>query len=98
MKFWRDFASYPFRSHEQWFLIEDVRWGVFAPAEIDIKALVGQVNRDDLWREAAKTIGAKAEDIPASSSRGQETFFDGKVFDPDNSEAYLKSLDIKRVA
>jgi nitrate/nitrite transport system substrate-binding protein len=25
MKFWRDHASYPFRSHELWFLIEDIR-------------------------------------------------------------------------
>ncbi|MEA2873485.1 MAG: hypothetical protein QOH67_3461, partial [Hyphomicrobiales bacterium] len=25
------------------------------------------------------------------------TFFDGKVFDPENPSAYLKSLSIKRV-
>jgi nitrate/nitrite transport system substrate-binding protein len=37
-----------------------------------------------------------AADIPASSSRGKETFFDGKVFDPDDHMAYLKSLTIKR--
>jgi nitrate/nitrite transport system substrate-binding protein len=98
MKFWRDFASYPFKSHEQWFLTEDIRWGYFAPGEIDPKTLVGQVNRDDLWRAAAKTIGVAAAAIPASSSRGKETFFDGKVFDPDAPEAYLKSLDIKRIA
>lgn len=98
MKFWRDFASYPFKSHEQWFLTEDTRWGVFAPGEIDINAMVGKVNRDDLWRDAAKAIGVATADIPASSSRGKETFFDGKVFDPAAPEAYLKSLDIKRVA
>ena len=33
---------------------------------------------------------------PASTSRGKETFFDGKVFDPENPRAYLKSLAIKR--
>jgi nitrate/nitrite transport system substrate-binding protein len=98
MKFWRDFASYPFKSHEQWFLTEDIRWGVWQPGEIDIKALVGNVNRDDLWREAAKGIGVAEADIPASSSRGKETFFDGKVFDPAAPEAYLKSLGIKRIA
>ena len=32
----------------------------------------------------------------ASTSRGLETFFDGKVFDPENPEAYLASLAIKR--
>ena len=31
MKFWRDHASYPFQSHELWFLTEDVRWGKFEP-------------------------------------------------------------------
>jgi nitrate/nitrite transport system substrate-binding protein len=29
-------------------------------------------------------------------SRGPETFFDGKVFDPANPAAYLASLAIKR--
>ncbi|PWB83076.1 MAG: bicarbonate-binding protein [Methylocystaceae bacterium] len=95
MKFWRDFASYPFKSHDAWFVTEDIRWGKFEPTT-DIKALVGKVNRDDLWREAAKSIGVAAKDIPPSSSRGKETFFDGKVFDPENPQAYLKSLAIKR--
>ena len=35
-------------------------------------------------------------EIPTSKSRGKETFFDGKVFDPENPMAYLKSLPIKR--
>ena len=26
MKFWKDNASYPYRSHELWFLVEGVRW------------------------------------------------------------------------
>ena len=34
-------------------------------------------------------------DIPTSTSRGKETFFDGKVFDPEDPRAYLKSLAIK---
>ena len=97
MKFWRDHASYPFQSHDAWFLSEDIRWGKF-PAETDIKALVAKVNREDLWREAAKDLGVAAADIPAGKSRGKETFFDGKVFDPDNPGAYLASLDIKRIA
>jgi nitrate/nitrite transport system substrate-binding protein len=96
MKYWRDFASYPFKSHDQWFITEDIRWGKFEPT-IDIKALVDKVNREDLWREAAKALGVAASDIPASTSRGKETFFDGKVFDPENPAAYLKSLSIKRV-
>jgi nitrate/nitrite transport system substrate-binding protein len=97
MKFWKDHTSYPFKSHDQWFLAEDIRWGYF-PADTDVKALVDQVNREDVWRDAAKTLGVADADIPTSTSRGPETFFDGKVFDPDNPGAYLDSLSIKAMA
>ncbi|MGY8708792.1 ABC transporter substrate-binding protein [Bradyrhizobium sp. 18BD] len=96
MKYWRDFASYPFQSHDLWFLTEDIRWGKYE-ANFDTKALIAKVNREDMWRDAAKTLGVSAAEIPASTSRGKETFFDGKVFDPENPAAYLKSLAIKRV-
>ncbi|MBB3978243.1 nitrate/nitrite transport system substrate-binding protein [Rhizobium azooxidifex] len=94
MKFWEGHASYPFRSHDSWFLAENIRWGKLAP-DTDIKTLVDQVNREEIWREAAKDLGVAAADIPATSSRGKETFFDGKVFDPENPSAYLDSLAIK---
>lgn len=94
MKFWKDHASYPFQSHDLWFLTEDIRWG-YLPGDTDTRALVARVNREDLWREAAAAIGATA--IPASTSRGVETFFDGKTFDPADPAAYLASLAIKAV-
>src|SRR4051794_22481346 len=97
MKFWRNNASYPFKSHDAWFITEDIRWGKSEGAT-DVKALVDKVTRDDLWRAAAKALNVKAADIPATSSRGKETFFDGKVFDPENPGAYLASLGIKRIA
>ena len=96
MKFWSEHASYPFKSHDLWFVTEDIRWGKFE-GRTDAKALVNKVNREDIWREAAKALAVAAADIPPTSSRGKETFFDGKVFDPDNPGAYLKSLAIKRV-
>jgi nitrate/nitrite transport system substrate-binding protein len=96
MRYWNDHASYPFQSHDLWFLTEDIRWGKYEPG-FDAKALIAKVNREDLWREAAKALGVAAADIPATTSRGKETFFDGKVFDPANPSAYLKSLSIKRV-
>ncbi|MET0195048.1 MAG: CmpA/NrtA family ABC transporter substrate-binding protein [Hyphomicrobiaceae bacterium] len=95
MKFWSDHASYPFKSHDAWFVTEDIRWGKFEPST-DIKALVDKVNREDVWRDAAKALSLPASDIPATSSRGKETFFDGKVFDPADPMGYLKSLSIKR--
>ena len=96
MKFWSEHASYPFKSHDLWFVTEDIRWGKFEPST-DAKALVNKVNREELWREAAKDLSVPVADIPPTPSRGKETFFDGKVFDPDNPSAYLKSLTIKRV-
>lgn len=96
MKFWKNHASYPFQSHDLWFLTENVRWGKFAATD-DLKAMVAKVNREDLWREAALAIGVPAAELPASKSRGVETFFDGKQFDPENPAAYLASLTIKRV-
>jgi nitrate/nitrite transport system substrate-binding protein len=95
MKFWKGGVSYPFKSHDAWFVAEDIRWGKFEPAT-DIKALVDKVNREDLWRDAAKELGVAPADIPATPSRGKETFFDGKVFDPEDPMGYLKSLSIKR--
>ncbi|MFN5658470.1 MAG: CmpA/NrtA family ABC transporter substrate-binding protein [Pseudanabaena sp.] len=94
MKFWKDAASYPFKSHDLWFVTEDMRWGYF-DADTDAKKLVDKVNREDLWKEAAKAIGEEAA-IPKSTSRGIETFFDGVTFDPENPSEYLKGLKIKK--
>ncbi|MFM7426078.1 MAG: CmpA/NrtA family ABC transporter substrate-binding protein [Elainella sp.] len=94
MKFWNDNASYPYQSHDLWFLTEDIRWG-YLPTDTDTAALIKQVNREDIWREAAKAIGQEAA-IPSSTSRGVETFFDGVKFDPEKPDAYLSSLKIKK--
>ncbi|MBC8121459.1 MAG: ABC transporter substrate-binding protein [Gemmatimonadaceae bacterium] len=93
MQFWKDFASYPYKSHDLWFLTEDIRWGIL-PQKTDTKALVNAVNREDLWRDAAKTL---AQAAPKTSSRGVEKFFDGITFDPNNPEAYLKSVKLKKL-
>ena len=93
MKFWADNASFPFKSHDLWFVTEDVRWGVL-PQSTNKMALVNKVNRADIWRAAAKSLGVAA---PASDSRGPERFFDGKVFDPANPAAYLASQPIKKL-
>jgi nitrate/nitrite transport system substrate-binding protein len=96
MKFWRDNASYPYKSHDTWFMTENIRWG-YIPADTDVKKIVDAVNREDLWREAAKALNVADAEIPKSPSRGVETFFDGVKFDPKDPTAYLKSLKIKKV-
>lgn len=97
MKFWRDHASYPFRSHDLWFLTENQRWGIL-PEGLDTAPLLAQVNREDIWRAAAARAGVPNAETPTGTSRGRETFFDGKVFDPENPAAYLASLSIKKLA
>jgi nitrate/nitrite transport system substrate-binding protein len=92
MKFWRDAASFPFKSHDAWFLTENIRWGKVKP-DIDVATLIAQVNGADFWRNAAKALSVA--DVPTSDSRGIETFFDGKSFDPENPKAYLDGLSIK---
>jgi nitrate/nitrite transport system substrate-binding protein len=92
MKFWANNASFPYKSHDTWFVTEDIRWG-YLPKGTNIKALVNQVNRADLWRAAAKANGYG--NGPASDSRGVEVFFDGVKFDPNNPQGYLNSLKIK---
>ena len=94
-KYWTDQASYPYKSHDLWFLTENIRWG-YLPADTDSAALVDQVNREDLWRAAAEAIG-QGSDIPESTSRGVETFFDGVQFDPENPAAYLEAQEIKNL-
>jgi bicarbonate transport system substrate-binding protein len=98
--FWKDgrgSVSYPYKSHETWFLTENIRWGMLPPT-IDTKSMVDRVNREDLWREAAKEMGIADADIPKETSRGIETFFDGVKFDPADPMAYLKSLKVKKVS
>ncbi len=93
MKFWRDNASFPYKSHDKWFVTENIRWGKFADEDL---AMVDKVNRSDIWREAAKALKVPDAQIPKTDTRGKETFFDGVVFDDADPKAYLSSLKIKK--
>ncbi len=96
IKYWNNNASYPYKSHDLWFLIEDMRWGNRSP-DFDTKRLIDAVNREDLWRQAAKTIG-QADAIPPSTSRGIEKFFNGLEFDPENPSKYLQAPILRQVS
>jgi bicarbonate transport system substrate-binding protein len=101
VRYWqspRGNLSYPYPSLDLWFITESVRWGFLPPEYMNTaKTLIGKVNRHDLWKLAAQEAGITPADIPSNPSRGVETFFDGKKFDPENPQAYLDSLAIKRV-
>jgi nitrate/nitrite transport system substrate-binding protein len=95
MKFWANSASFPFKSHDMWFLTEEQRWGKL-PMGMNKAAVIAKVNRSDIWRQAAALAKVPAGQIPGGESRGVERFFDGKSFNPGNPGAYLASLAIKR--
>lgn len=97
--YWKDpigSVSYPYKSHDLWFLTETMRWG-FHPDygwTVDkAREVIDRVNRADLWEEAAREAGFG--EIPSSPSRGIETFFDGMTFDPEKPEEYLDSVQIR---
>ena len=92
MKFWRDFASYPFQSHELWFLTENIRWGKLDP-KLDTKALIARSIARICGATRRKRWPLPAAEIPASTSRGKETLFDGKVFDPENRPLICQPRD-----
>ena len=96
MTFWRGgAASFPWKSLDTWFVTENKRWG-YLPGDLDTAALVAQTNRSDLWLQAAGVLGL--DTAAYGDSRGVETMFDGKTFDPANPQAYLDSLSIKAMA
>ena len=96
MKFWADNTSYPYQSHDLWFLTENMRWGNIPTDFVKAKEMIKKVNREDLWKAAATALKVDVAQIPTSTSRGVETFFDGVKFDPAKPEDYLKSLKIKK--
>lgn len=103
--YWKDekgSVSYPYKSHDLWFITENVRWGFLPPDYITggaakAKALIDKVNKENIWKEAATELGVPAADIPTATSRGVEEFFDGVKFDPEKPEEYLKALKLKKV-
>lgn len=101
IRYWKDArgsVSYPYKSHDLWFLTESVRWG-FLPEGIlgEADRIINAVSGDKYWREAAQELGIPAKDIPSTASRGIEKFFDGAEFNPEKPKAYLDSLRIKTI-
>ena len=81
-------VSYPYKSHDLWFLTEYQRWGMLAN-NFETREVIDAVNREDLWKSAARDLGIPDTNIPVSNSRGIEVFFDGLSFDPQDPEKYL---------
>ncbi|MEI6427803.1 MAG: CmpA/NrtA family ABC transporter substrate-binding protein [Pseudanabaena sp. ELA607] len=80
-------VSYPYKSHDLWFLLEHSRWS-HLPQDLEYKPIIDMVNREDLWRSAARNLGIPDTLMPSGISRGKEQFFDGMVFDPEQPKSY----------
>ena len=104
-------ANFPWQSHSLWFYSQMVRWGqvAYSPAlaqkarEVyrpDLYRAALAETGIDLPRASAKVEGALKTATPVASRNGAMTlgpdgFFDGRLFDPDEIEAYLKSFGVQ---
>lgn len=91
MRFYGDGASnFPYLSDGMWFLTQHKRWGL-AKTHPDYLAVAGQVNRIDVYKQAAQAAGTA---LPASETRSS-TLLDGVVWDGSNPAEYADSFKIK---
>lgn len=86
-------TNFPWKSHGLWWLSQFRRWGMIGEG-VDYAAVVGRVNRADLYREVAKEMSVAA---PATDSKS-ETLFDGVAFDPSDPERYAQAFAVTSIA
>lgn len=112
--FYRYAATFPWRSHAEWFLTQMLRWGQI-DKPIDIKQVAADVYRPDIYREAARELGIAyptvdhktegthaqpwvLEDASSPIAMGSDLFFDGMQYDPARLMAYLEGFRVKNMA
>lgn len=110
--FYRYAATFPWRSHAEWFITQMYRWGQITRA-IDIKKAAASIYRPDIYREAAKELGVayptidyKRESVhthawslrqaSAPIEMGSDLFFDKVSYDPAHLLAYLERFPMHR--
>lgn len=103
-RFFRQAATFPWKSHGQWFLNQMRRWDLIA--DLDAGALVRRVYRPDIYREAAASLAVNVPvpDSKTEGAHGQEwqleasphpitmaadQFCDGNVFAPEKAGTAL---------
>jgi ABC-type nitrate/sulfonate/bicarbonate transport system substrate-binding protein len=98
-RFWRNAATFPWRSHAAWFLAQMARWDLI-DHRTDRVGLAARVYRPDLYREAVAPMGLSVPDTDAKTEgahafawqlqasphpipMGPDSFCDGQVFEED---------------
>jgi nitrate/nitrite transport system substrate-binding protein len=76
--FHRHAASFPWRSHAAWILVQMLRWGQIEKA-IDVRAAAAAVYWTELHREVAAEIGVAC---PEQDEKPEGPLLDGARFDP----------------
>jgi len=84
MKFWSEHASYPFKSHDLWFVTGNPLGQVRAGHGRQGPRKQSE-SRGSLARRCKGAVVARVRH-PAFALARQGDFFDGKVFDPEQSE------------
>ena len=112
--FYRYAATFPWRSHAEWFITQMYRWGQI-DKPLDIRKTAEGIYRTDIYRDAAKALGVpyptierKTEgtrkgawtltEATAPIGMGPDLFFDGKTFDPAKPVEYIKGFAVKNPA
>jgi nitrate/nitrite transport system substrate-binding protein len=94
MIFFNRDATFPFRSHGQWWMTQFRRWGMVKGTP-DYAGVTARVNRPDLWRAAAKELGIAG---PTEEMKAETFALDGKVYDPAKPEEYATSFAVNNLA
>ncbi len=91
MKFFNDGSvPFPYLSDGMWFMTQHKRWGLLK-SDPDYLAVAKQVNRIDLYTEAAKALGIA---VPKDAMRSSK-LIDGVVWDGKDPQAYANGFKIK---
>ncbi|PLC50110.1 nitrate transporter [Pollutimonas subterranea] len=91
MRFYADGgANFPYLSDGMWFLTQQKRWGL-ATDHPDYLAVAREVNRIDIYKQAAQATGTA---LPNSEMRSS-TLLDGVTWDGSDPAAYADGFKIK---
>lgn len=83
-------ANFPYLSDGMWFLTQHKRWGLLKEHP-DYLAMARQVNRIDVYKQAAQAAGVA---LPASETRSSK-LIDGVVWDGSNPAAYADGFKVR---
>lgn len=82
-------VTFPWLSDGMWFLTQHYRWGMLS-GHPDYQAVARQVNRVDLYREAAAQVSVA---VPTSDMRGA-LLMDGRMWDGSDAAAYAEGFEL----